>query len=143
MSVSYPILPRALTFSSSWAFQVIKSIISGWLTSKQTILAALLVVPPDFIAPAFLSRPFKKLIRPDETPPPDNFSPEALIEEKLVPVPDPRSEEHTSELQSRQYLVCRLLLEKKTTVSIQVWYKVGSTYDPEGLTGFSHLFDYL
>src|SRR3712207_8711942 len=26
-----------------------------------------------------------------------------------------RSEEHTSELQSRQYLVCRLLLEKKTT----------------------------
>src|SRR3712207_8062329 len=27
---------------------------------------------------------------------------------------DQRSEEHTSELQSRQYLVCRLLLEKKT-----------------------------
>src|SRR3712207_7408841 len=31
-------------------------------------------------------------------------------EERLV-----RSEEHTSELQSRQYLVCRLLLEKKKT----------------------------
>src|SRR3712207_8330579 len=28
-----------------------------------------------------------------------------------------RSEEHTSELQSRQYLVCRLLLEKITTLS--------------------------
>src|SRR3712207_8544622 len=28
---------------------------------------------------------------------------------------DARSEEHTSELQSRQYLVCRLLLEKKKT----------------------------
>src|SRR3712207_8388422 len=28
----------------------------------------------------------------------------------------PRSEEHTSELQSRQYLVCRLLLEKKKTL---------------------------
>src|SRR3712207_7208193 len=28
---------------------------------------------------------------------------------------DLRSEEHTSELQSRQYLVCRLLLEKKKT----------------------------
>src|SRR3712207_7052989 len=27
--------------------------------------------------------------------------------------PQARSEEHTSELQSRQYLVCRLLLEKK------------------------------
>src|SRR3712207_7065315 len=26
-----------------------------------------------------------------------------------------RSEEHTAELQSRQYLVCRLLLEKKST----------------------------
>src|SRR3712207_7098116 len=29
-----------------------------------------------------------------------------------------RSEEHTSELQSRQYLVCRLLLEKKKTNNI-------------------------
>src|SRR3712207_7814195 len=29
-----------------------------------------------------------------------------------------RSEEHTSELQSRQYLVCRLLLEKKKTKMI-------------------------
>src|SRR3712207_7642125 len=28
-------------------------------------------------------------------------------------IPRSRSEEHTSELQSRQYLVCRLLLEKK------------------------------
>src|SRR3712207_8115627 len=28
-----------------------------------------------------------------------------------------RSEEHTSELQSRQYLVCRLLLEKKNNVA--------------------------
>src|SRR3712207_6899965 len=30
----------------------------------------------------------------------------------------PRSEEHTSELQSRQYLVCRLLLEKKKQLKI-------------------------
>src|SRR3712207_7093725 len=30
-----------------------------------------------------------------------------------APLGGPRSEEHTSELQSRQYLVCRLLLEKK------------------------------
>src|SRR3712207_7050376 len=29
---------------------------------------------------------------------------------------DQRSEEHTSELQSRQYLVCRLLLEKKKKI---------------------------
>src|SRR3712207_7471599 len=32
---------------------------------------------------------------------------------RRVPQCVPRSEEHTSELQSRQYLVCRLLLEKK------------------------------
>src|SRR3712207_7667945 len=31
-------------------------------------------------------------------------------------VADHRSEEHTSELQSRQYLVCRLLLEKKKII---------------------------
>src|SRR3712207_7017907 len=31
----------------------------------------------------------------------------------LIDLADPRSEEHTSELQLRQYLVCRLLLEKK------------------------------
>src|SRR5438445_10111070 len=31
-----------------------------------------------------------------------------------------RSEEHTSELQSRQYLVCRLLLEKKKTIDGQL-----------------------
>src|SRR3712207_8293773 len=38
----------------------------------------------------------------------------AVAEEpqRAVGAPD-RSEEHTSELQSRQYLVCRLLLEKK------------------------------
>src|SRR3712207_8968920 len=34
-----------------------------------------------------------------------------------------RSEEHTSELQSRQYLVCRLLLEKKKTTHIYLLLK--------------------
>src|SRR3712207_7655179 len=32
----------------------------------------------------------------------------------------PRSEEHTSELQSRQYLVCRLLLEKKKKKDVNI-----------------------
>src|SRR5258707_10973693 len=35
------------------------------------------------------------------------------------PQPTGRSEEHTSELQSRQYLVCRLLLEKKKKKNIK------------------------
>src|SRR3712207_8975545 len=37
-----------------------------------------------------------------------------------------RSEEHTSELQSRQYLVCRLLLEKKKQLQCFVLYKNSS-----------------
>src|SRR3712207_7088071 len=52
---------------------------------------------------------------------PDRDAPEQVPGEprrepgiRLPPdVGDARSEEHTSELQSRQYLVCRLLLEKK------------------------------
>src|SRR3712207_7043074 len=37
-----------------------------------------------------------------------------VLQQVVRPVADDvRSEEHTSELQSRQYLVCRLLLEKK------------------------------
>src|SRR5438445_5515004 len=35
---------------------------------------------------------------------------------------NPRSEEHTSELQSRQYLVCRLLLEKKKKYTLDQAY---------------------
>src|SRR5260221_3943639 len=35
------------------------------------------------------------------------------IHRRLAPVKSPRSEEHTSELQSHSDLVCRLLLEKK------------------------------
>src|SRR2546425_1959500 len=38
---------------------------------------------------------------------------------------EPRSEEHTSELQSLAYLVCRLLLEKKKHVSTAPWHYLG------------------
>src|SRR3712207_6940982 len=38
-----------------------------------------------------------------------------------------RSEEHTSELQSRQYLVCRLLLEKKKTLLDKCFYVYAAT----------------
>src|SRR3712207_7359229 len=46
--------------------------------------------------------------------------PQAYLMVEVSPAGDGRrrSEEHTSELQSRQYLVCRLLLEKKTPSSI-------------------------
>src|SRR3712207_8846042 len=40
--------------------------------------------------------------------------------ERAVLDPAARSEEHTSELQSRQYLVCRLLLEKKKKKTLRI-----------------------
>src|SRR3712207_8217397 len=40
-----------------------------------------------------------------------------------------RSEEHTSELQSRQYLVCRLLLEKKKKIAYQRYNVQTTTYE--------------
>src|SRR3712207_7258052 len=47
------------------------------------------------------------------TPPIWKFGTDDQKERFLAPA---RSEEHTSELQSRQYLVCRLLLEKKKKI---------------------------
>src|SRR3712207_7243232 len=41
-----------------------------------------------------------------------------------------RSEEHTSELQSRQYLVCRLLLEKKKSYVLRKDHKPTEAVDP-------------
>src|SRR3712207_6919256 len=39
-----------------------------------------------------------------------------------------RSEEHTSELQSRQYLVCRLLLEKKKNIILTHIFVISDTH---------------
>src|SRR3712207_7205533 len=75
--------------------------------------------------------PYTTLFRSSDAPgaheperQPGDAPPEALL--RLGPLGWPgwlqrdlrprRSEEHTSELQSRQYLVCRLLLEKKTRI---------------------------
>src|SRR3712207_8496771 len=54
-------------------------------------------------------------MRPDEQGTPLVFSGQVRDTEDN-PVGGARSEEHTSELQSRQYLVCRLLLEKKKNI---------------------------
>src|SRR5882757_1208480 len=55
-------------------------------------------------------------------PPSGNPPPPSLPASREPRGPDsgrqPRSEEHTCELQSRQYLVCRLLLEKKKKKTI-------------------------
>src|SRR3712207_7297689 len=46
----------------------------------------------------------------------------AVVAGFAAPVWGARSEEHTSELQSRQYLVCRLLLEKKKKINITLYH---------------------
>src|SRR3712207_8613254 len=65
--------------------------------------------------PDELSRLAQVRGRPQDAPPFTSSDPPAAA--RGGPGADrgmtPRSEEHTSELQSRQYLVCRLLLEKK------------------------------
>src|SRR3712207_7474922 len=73
----------------------------------------------------FRSRPGRRLPEPQPLPLPVDGDlahghPGAVRGERLarallggVRLREGRSEEHTSELQSRQYLVCRLLLEKK------------------------------
>src|SRR3712207_7278111 len=62
--------------------------------------------------------PYTTLFRSheDRLPPGAEFQGSYLVGASLrlpMAIERPRSEEHTSELQSRQYLVCRLLLEKK------------------------------
>src|SRR3712207_6910996 len=47
-----------------------------------------------------------------------------------------RSEEHTSELQSRQYLVCRLLLEKKTKFDCTIQFTCTHLILPTTFTPF-------
>src|SRR3712207_7503078 len=47
----------------------------------------------------------------------DEFLWSGMFNRPRSPYQNGRSEEHTSELQSRQYLVCRLLLEKKTSIA--------------------------
>src|SRR3712207_7595380 len=66
---------------------------------------------PDVLDTWFSSAlwPFATLGWPDQTPELRAFYPTNVLSTA-------RSEEHTSELQSRQYLVCRLLLEKKKII---------------------------
>src|SRR5258707_10516262 len=49
-----------------------------------------------------------------------HIDPAMAFAEIGIVFPTPRSEEHTSELQSRQYLVCRLLLEKKKKIKNRI-----------------------
>src|SRR3712207_8075851 len=68
------------------------------------VLIHILSVPPQPAADATPPAPARRI-------PPTMLGSRTTFARRLLAW---RSEEHTSELQSRQYLVCRLLLEKKT-----------------------------
>src|SRR3712207_7420160 len=53
---------------------------------------------------------------------PSTDSPATAAPRHVARAPTRRSEEHTSELQSRQYLVCRLLLEKKKNICTHFFF---------------------
>src|SRR3712207_8951083 len=71
---------------------------------------------------------------PISSPAPLSFCPGPCIAQQLALLildahnKSGRSEEHTSELQSRQYLVCRLLLEKKSTPATSHSPTTATTY---------------
>src|SRR3712207_6906622 len=85
--------PRSTLFPYTTLFRSVECALPG-------VLAPRGAEPPDAVDLLALSR----RVDPLEVGGVD------LVVTELV---DARSEEHTSELQSRQYLVCRLLLEKK------------------------------
>src|SRR3712207_8877881 len=90
--------PRSTLFPSTTLFRS---------SGKRGCGFAVVATPPSVVYPSpqysVRSRVSSSAICPGECPNASTTSSEPIR----------RSEEHTSELQSRQYLVCRLLLEKK------------------------------
>src|ERR1700753_2261334 len=62
---------------------------SGWSTSRITILAARRVAPPDLMVPALASAPRMKLTGPLAVPPDDSSSLDERMRDRLTPEPDP------------------------------------------------------
>ncbi len=88
-SMSKPASRSARILSSSRAFVVTNSSMSGWSTSRMTILAARRVAPPDLIVPALASAPRMKLTGPEAVPPLLSSSRDERIRDRLTPLPEP------------------------------------------------------
>src|SRR5688572_22335290 len=88
-SMSKPASRRTRIFSSSLTLVSMKSSMSGWSTSRTTILAARRVAPPDLIVPAEASAPRMKETGPEALPPEDSSSLEERIRERFRPAPEP------------------------------------------------------
>src|SRR5207342_2168528 len=88
-SMSKPASRSARILSSSRALVITNSSMSGWSTSRTTILAARRVAPPDLMVPADASAPRMKETGPDAVPPEESSSLEERMRERLRPAPEP------------------------------------------------------
>src|SRR4051812_19959230 len=88
-SMSNPASRSARILFSSRALVETNSSMSGWSTSRITILAARRVAPPDLMVPALASAPRMKLTGPLAVPPDDSSSLEERIRDRLTPEPEP------------------------------------------------------
>src|SRR3954453_3780472 len=88
-SMSKPASRSARILSSSRALVSTNSTMSGWSTSRTTILAARRVAPPDLIVPADASAPRMNDTGPEAVPPEDSSSLEERMRERFRPAPEP------------------------------------------------------
>ena len=88
-SMSKPASRSARILSSSRALVSTNSSMSGWSTSRTTILAARRVAPPDLMVPADASAPRMNDTGPEAVPPEDSSSLEERMRERLSPAPEP------------------------------------------------------
>src|SRR6476661_10611671 len=88
-SMSKPASRSARILSSSRALVSTNSTMSGWSTSRTTILAARRVAPPDLMVPADASAPRMKETGPEAVTPEDSSSLEERMRERFRPAPEP------------------------------------------------------
>src|SRR6476659_2615782 len=88
-SMSNPASRSARILSSSRALVSMNSSMSGWSTSRTTIIAARRVAPPGWIVPADASAPRMKLTGPLAVPPELSSSLDERMRERLRPAPEP------------------------------------------------------
>jgi hypothetical protein len=88
-SMSKPASRRTRILSSSRAFVSMNSAMSGWSTSRTTILAARRVAPPDLIVPAEASAPRMNDTGPLAVPPELSSSLLERMRDRLSPAPEP------------------------------------------------------
>src|SRR5436309_10284223 len=87
--MSNPASRSAAALSSSLALHQMNSSMSGWSTSRTTILAARRVEPPDLMVPADASAPRMNETGPDAAPPEVSRSLEDRSFDRLMPAPEP------------------------------------------------------